>query len=104
MRRRRAPARDEFLVRAAASLRRGFRGTATNAIGATAAPAATATVILLSTAIGVVAGEVGPDGLEHDINIALDAEPCPDGSEIGLTRSEVMDHRGTVVEQQLDID
>ena len=47
---------------------------------------------------------VGPDGLEHDVEVARHAEPCAQRGGVEPMGAEIMQDGGAVVEHRLDVD
>jgi hypothetical protein len=76
-------------------------GPAAAAGRAAAIPAASAHLAAMSV---VVAAQVGPDRLEHDVDVALDTKPRAQKGDVNLVRTEVMQDGRAAIEKGLDID
>jgi len=73
--------------------------------GATIARAATGfAAVPMSVLVRCVGLEVGPDGLKHHVEVARDAEPRAERGNVHRLGTKVMEHRGAVIEQRLDVD
>ena len=61
-------------------------------------------VVVVRIAIAELAVQVAADRLEHHVEIALDAKPRPQGRDVDLMGTEVVEDRGAAIEQRLDVD
>ena len=87
-----------------AGWRRGGCAPTTTAIGTTTRSAAAADSLVVSVAGRQLALEVVPNRFENHVQIALDAKSRAQRRDVKLMWTEVVENRGTAIEERLNID
>jgi hypothetical protein len=78
--------------------------SATAAIGTTTRSTAGLDRVAACIVVVDLTAEVGPDRLQHHIDVALDPKTGTQSRDVKLARTEVVEHRGAAIEQRLDVD